>query len=74
MRNKKVIEQLESLKENSRDFINPYDPDDIWTDDIIALNVAIRCVKKDKRAVTEFWKGVAFGFISFVVFYALHNL
>lgn len=74
MRNKKVIEQLESLKDNSISFMNPYDPDDIWTDDIIALDVAIRCVKKDKRSTTEFWKGVALGFISFVIFYALHNL
>lgn len=74
MRNKKVIEQLESIKDNSRSFIDIFDPDDIWTDDIIALDVAIRCVKKDKRAATEFWKGVAFGFISFVVFYALHKL
>ena len=74
MHNKKVIEQLESLKANSKSFMNPYDPDDIWTDDIIALDVAIRSVKKDKRSKTEFWKGVAFGFISFVVFYALHNL
>lgn len=74
MRNKKVIAKLESMKNNTKSVIDVFGLNDIWTDDIIALDVAIRCVKKDKRAATEFWKGVAFGFISFVIFYALHNL
>lgn len=74
MRNKKVISKLEIIKNNTESLINVFGPDDVWTDEIIALDIAQRCVKKDKRATTEFWKGVAFGFISFVIFYALHNL
>lgn len=74
MRSKKVIETLESIKNNTKSVIDVFGLKDIWTDDIIALDIAIRCVKKDKRSTTEFWKGVALGFISFVIFYALHNL
>lgn len=74
MTNKEVVEQLENIKNNTESLINVFGPDDAWTDEIIALEIAQRCVKKDKRSTTEFWKGVALGFISFVIFYALHNL
>lgn len=74
MTNKEVVEQLENIKNNTESLINVFGPDDAWTDEIIALEIAQKCVKKDKRSTTEFWKGVALGFISFVIFYALHNL
>lgn len=74
MRNKKVIEKLEIIQNNTKSLVDIFGPDDAWTDEIIALDIAKRCVKKNKRSKSEFWTGVAFGFISFVVFYALHNL
>lgn len=47
MKNKKVVEQLESLRENSESFMKGDDyPGQVWKDDIVALDVAIEAVKK----------------------------
>lgn len=42
----RVIEQLESIKENSKRFITPDEPVSIWRDDVIALDEAIKRIKK----------------------------
>ena len=42
--------------------------DDIWSNDIIALDYAIRAVKSDKRAKKSFWTGV---YITSIVFLLL---
>lgn len=46
MKNKEIISQLESLKENSRSFLDATEPCSIWQDDIIALDAAIAIVKE----------------------------
>lgn len=74
MTNKKVIEQLKSMKNKKIELLEFFNFDDAWTDEIIALDIAQRCVNKDKRAKSEFWRGCAFGFLAFVLFYILHNL
>ena len=54
MNKKQIIEQLESLKENSLTFITE-DSDPIWEEDIKALNAAIKIIenvdsaKRDKE-------------------------
>ena len=45
MRNKEIISQLESLKDNSRSFLDAKEPCSIWQDDIEALDAAIAMVK-----------------------------
>lgn len=45
MKNKEIISQLESLKENSRSFLEATEPGSIWQDDIEALDAAIAMVK-----------------------------
>ncbi|MDP4146089.1 MAG: hypothetical protein Q8936_16635 [Bacillota bacterium] len=62
MTRKKVIEQLESLKSHSESFTFN-DSDEIWKNDIIALDYAIRCVKANKRALesryaTAWWTSI----------------
>ena len=46
MKNKEIISQLESLKENSRSFLDATEPCSIWQDDIEALDAAIAMVKE----------------------------
>ena len=46
MKNKEIISQLESLKENSRSFLDAKEPSSIWHDDIEALDAAIVMVKE----------------------------
>ena len=46
MRSKDIISQLESLKENSRSFLDAKEPDSIWQNDIDALNAAIAMIKE----------------------------
>ena len=57
MKKEKVIEQLESLKVNSKEFMDS-SYDDIWSNDIIALDYAINKVKKDKSYMGSYWEGV----------------
>ncbi|GEM_PF-4980104 len=45
MRNKEIILQLESLKDNSRSFLDAKEPCSIWQEDIEALDAAIAMVK-----------------------------
>ena len=49
----RVIEQLKSLIENSKSFIDEEDSPDIWTDDIMALKMAIQIVEEDKIRITR---------------------
>ena len=56
MKKDKVIEQLESLKVNSKEFMDS-SYDDIWSNDIIALDYAIKRVKKDKAYTSSYWQG-----------------
>lgn len=56
MKKDKVIEQLESLKDNSKEFMDS-SYDDIWANDIIALDYAINKVKKDKAYIGSYWQG-----------------
>ena len=46
MKNKEIILQLESLKDNSRSFLDAKEPCSIWQDDIEALDAAIAMVKE----------------------------
>ena len=49
MEKEKVLEQLESIKDNSQSFIsesNDEEDNQIWRDDLIALDIAIELVKK----------------------------
>ena len=57
MKKDKVIEQLESLKGNSKSFMAGDDFDDIWSNDIIALDCAIKKVKKDKSYTSSYYQG-----------------
>ena len=45
MKTKEIISQLESLKENSRSFLDSKEPDSIWKRDLDALEAAIDIVK-----------------------------
>lgn len=45
MRNKDIVSQLESLKENSRSFLDAKEPEPIWQKDIEALDEAIAIIK-----------------------------
>ncbi len=56
MKKDKVIEQLESLKVNSKEFMDS-SYDDIWSNDIIALDYAIKKVKKDKAYTSSYYQG-----------------
>jgi hypothetical protein len=56
VKKEKVIEQLESLKVNSKEFMDS-SYDDIWSNDIIALDYAIKKVKKDKSYMGSYWQG-----------------
>ena len=44
MNKKQIIEQLESLKENSEYFITE-DSDPVWEEDVKALNAAIKIIE-----------------------------
>ena len=57
MKKDKVIEQLESLKDNSKSFMVGDSYDDIWANDIIALDYAIKKVKPKTYAI---YKGDTF--------------
>ena len=46
MKYKEIISQLESLKDNSRSFLDAKEPCSIWQDDIEALDAAIAMVKE----------------------------
>ena len=45
MKNKEIISQLESLKENSRSFLDSKETDSIWKQDLDALEAAITIIK-----------------------------
>ena len=45
MTNKQVIEQLEGIKEYSKENINDDDPCDVWRRDVEALDIAISTLK-----------------------------
>ena len=45
MTTKEIIEQLESLKENSRSFLDENEPDSVWHHDIEALEAAIAIIQ-----------------------------
>lgn len=45
-----IINQLDSLKEHCREFVDE-EYNDIWTDDVIALNVAINVLRILKNEV-----------------------
>ena len=45
MKNKEIILQLESLKDNSRSFLDAKEPCSIWQEDIEALDAAIAMIK-----------------------------
>ena len=57
MKKDKVIEQLESLKDNSKSFMVGDSYDDIWANDIIALDYAIKKVKRDKSYMGSYYEG-----------------
>ena len=57
MKKEKVIEQLESLKDNSKSFMVGDSYEDIWANDIIALDYAIKKVKKDKSYMSSYYEG-----------------
>lgn len=57
MKKEKVIEQLESLKDNSKSFMVGDNYEEIWANDIIALDYAIKKVKKDKAYMSSYWQG-----------------
>ena len=40
-----IIYQLESLKDNSRSFIEEDEPDSVWVQDVAALDEAIKIIK-----------------------------
>lgn len=46
MRIEEIIEQLESLIDNSNSFIDPLEPGSVWHKDIWALEYAIALIKK----------------------------
>lgn len=46
MTKEEVIEQLESLKNNSESFATIEEPNSIWHKDIAALTIAIKIIKK----------------------------
>lgn len=56
MDTKKIIRQLESIKENSQSFITDDEPDSIWHDDIIAIDAAIAIIDKAKAKLPDFDK------------------
>lgn len=45
----KVISQLEDLKDNSKDFADKDEPNSVWHDDIVALDIAIDLLKEKKK-------------------------
>lgn len=49
MSKKDVIEQLESLKENAECMASTEDADEVFTKDVIALRIAIGCVKEKRK-------------------------
>ena len=51
MEPEEVIEQLESLKNNSASFAVTEEPNSIWHRDIAALNIAINKFKKDLQGL-----------------------
>ena len=57
MKKEKVIEQLESLKDNSKSFMVGDSYEDIWANDIIALDYAIKKIKKDKSYMSSYYEG-----------------
>lgn len=56
MNKKEIIEQLESLKDNSRSFIEN-DDNEIWWDDIMALDYAIKKIKRESK-IKSFFKRI----------------
>ena len=42
-----VISQLQSIKSHCEDMEDKEDPEDIWRADAIALNIAIKIIKKE---------------------------
>lgn len=46
MKNREIISQLKSLKDNSRSFLDDREPDSIWQNDIEALNAAISMIRE----------------------------
>lgn len=52
MTNKEIVEQLESLKENSTSFLDDAE-DEIWQKDIIALDRAIMVFKRKDKLVNK---------------------
>jgi hypothetical protein len=53
----KVLEQLESIKENAKENMEDSCFGEIWANDIIALDYAIKKVKKDKAYMSCYWQG-----------------
>ena len=49
MKNKEIISQLESIKEDSRSHIDLLDEEDIWSRDIIALDRAIQVFQRKEN-------------------------
>lgn len=46
MKIKEIISQLESLKDNSRSFLDPTEPDSVWHKDLEALDAAIAIIEE----------------------------
>ena len=70
MKKDKVIEQLESIKGTSQSHLTHYGFNDIMANDIIALDMAIRTIKADRRAKGSFYKGVCITTIVFMLLIA----
>lgn len=70
MKRNKVINQLKSIQDDSL-FNLSHDYDEVWADDVSALNYAIRVIKRDKRSKEEFWKGVTLATIVMLIFHFL---
>lgn len=49
MKNKEIISQLESIKEDSSCRIDSEDPEDIWSRDVIALDRAIQVFQRKEN-------------------------
>ncbi len=57
MKKDRILEQLESIKGTSQSHLTHYGFNDIMANDIIALDYAIKKVKKDKSYTESYWQG-----------------
>lgn len=65
----KVIKQLEGIAEYSESFI---DDNPVWSDDIEAVNAAIRIIKSNKECKAKyFWIGITLGVLITLAFHFL---